>query len=139
MSRELVPIPSRDLDRARLEALPLARGRGSRRAVLPLVRKTSYLYAGTNQPIAIAGYIENRPAAAPTVKQHLAAIRMPFDFLLGELLQRISAASPLFFEKAVVSLLVAMGDGGSELDAGQAVGRSGDDGIDGIIKEQARS
>lgn len=52
-----------------------------------------------------------------------------------ELLERIKAASPAFFERLVVELLVAMGYGGSLRDAGQAVGRSGDGGIDGIIKE----
>lgn len=43
--------------------------------------------------------------------------------------------SPAFFESLVVHLLVAMGYGGSVQDAGKAVGRSGDGGIDGIIKE----
>jgi len=52
-----------------------------------------------------------------------------------ELLQRVKACSPQFFEKLVVDLLVAMGYGGSRRDAGSAVGRSGDGGIDGIIKE----
>ncbi len=52
-----------------------------------------------------------------------------------DLLERISKASPRFFEKLVVDLLVAMGYGGSRKDAGQAIGKSGDDGIDGIIKE----
>ncbi len=52
-----------------------------------------------------------------------------------ELLERISGSSPRFFEKLVVDLLVAMGYGGSRKDAGQAIGKSGDDGIDGIIKE----
>ena len=51
------------------------------------------------------------------------------------LLQRVMSASPEFFERLVVSLLVSMGYGGSFKDAGQAVGRSGDGGIDGIIKE----
>jgi restriction system protein len=44
-------------------------------------------------------------------------------------------SSPTFFEKLVVKLLVKLGYGGSIVDAGQAIGRSGDDGIDGIIKE----
>jgi restriction system protein len=52
-----------------------------------------------------------------------------------ELLEKAKACSPRFFERLVVDLLVAMGYGGSRADAGQAVGRSGDDGIDGIIKE----
>jgi restriction system protein len=53
----------------------------------------------------------------------------------SELLQRVKTASPAFFERLVVDLLVKMGYGGSFRDAGQAVGRSGDGGIDGIIKE----
>lgn len=55
--------------------------------------------------------------------------------LVGELLQTISECSPTFFERLVIDLLVAMGYGGSRREAGQAVGRSGDGGIDGIIKE----
>jgi len=55
--------------------------------------------------------------------------------LAQELLERIGNCSPRFFENLVVDLLVAMGYGGSRKDAGQAVGQSGDDGIDGIIKE----
>jgi restriction system protein len=43
--------------------------------------------------------------------------------------------SPAFFERVVVELLVKMGYGGSRADAGKAIGRSGDGGIDGIIKE----
>ncbi len=52
-----------------------------------------------------------------------------------ELLTRVKAASPAFFEQLVVDLLVAMGYGGSQSDAGKAIGQSGDGGIDGIIKE----
>ena len=55
---------------------------------------------------------------------------------LGEdLLQRVRNVPPEFFEKLVVDLLVTMGYGGSRKDAGQAVGKAGDGGIDGIIKE----
>jgi restriction system protein len=53
----------------------------------------------------------------------------------SEVLQRVKSASPAFFERLVVDLLVKMGYGGSFRDAGQAVGRGGDGGIDGIIKE----
>ena len=52
-----------------------------------------------------------------------------------ELISRVKAASPAFFERLVVQLLVAMGYGGSQADAGKAVGQSGDGGIDGVIKE----
>ncbi len=55
--------------------------------------------------------------------------------LEAELLDQIKAASPAFFERLVIDLLVAMGYGGSRQDAGRAIGRSGDGGIDGIIKE----
>ncbi|MEY3775080.1 MAG: hypothetical protein RLZZ129_1860 [Verrucomicrobiota bacterium] len=52
-----------------------------------------------------------------------------------DLLQRLKTASPHFFERLVVELLVKMGYGGTRKDAGQAIGKSGDEGIDGIIKE----
>jgi len=55
--------------------------------------------------------------------------------LAEELLRELKKASPIFFENVVVELLVKMGYGGSKKDAGQAIGRSGDEGIDGIIKE----
>lgn len=53
----------------------------------------------------------------------------------AELLDQVKSASPEFFERLVVELLVSMGYGGSLKDAGQAIGKSGDEGIDGIIKE----
>lgn len=52
-----------------------------------------------------------------------------------EVLEAVRAASPQFFEKLVVELLVKMGYGGSLADAGEALGRTGDGGIDGVIKE----
>jgi restriction system protein len=55
--------------------------------------------------------------------------------LADELLARLKKSSPSFFERAVVELLVKMGYGGSRSDAGKAIGKSGDGGIDGIIKE----
>lgn len=57
------------------------------------------------------------------------------DGLAAELLERVRGVSPSFFERLVVDLLVQMGYGGSRHDAGQAIGQSGDGGIDGIIKE----
>ncbi len=57
------------------------------------------------------------------------------DELASELLSRLLAGTPEFFERVVVELLVAMGYGGSLEDAGQRIGKSGDGGIDGIIKE----
>lgn len=55
--------------------------------------------------------------------------------LSQELLGIVKQISPRFFERLVVELLISMGYGGSRKDAGQAIGQSGDGGIDGIIKE----
>lgn len=55
--------------------------------------------------------------------------------LSSELLNRVVELSPSFFERLVVELLVKMGYGGSIKDAGKALGKSGDEGIDGTIKE----
>ena len=55
--------------------------------------------------------------------------------LASELLQNVVDLSPTFFERLVVELLVKMGYGGSIKDAGKAIGKSGDEGIDGTIKE----
>lgn len=52
-----------------------------------------------------------------------------------ELLEQVKSATPAFFERIVIDLLIAMGYGGSRRDAGRAIGRSGDGGIDGIINE----
>jgi restriction system protein len=57
------------------------------------------------------------------------------DALATELLDTIKNGTPAAFEKIVVDLLVAMGYGGSVEDAGKVVGKSGDGGIDGIIKQ----
>lgn len=57
------------------------------------------------------------------------------DSLAQEILLQVKSASPSLFEKLVVELLLKMGYGGSRQDAGRAIGRSGDEGIDGIIKE----
>ena len=55
--------------------------------------------------------------------------------LASELLNKVVELPPAFFEKLVVELLVKMGYGGSIKDAGRAMGKSGDEGIDGTIKE----
>lgn len=57
------------------------------------------------------------------------------DELADDLLKRLKQINPAFFERIVVELLVKMGYGGSRADAGKAIGKSGDGGIDGIIKE----
>ena len=63
------------------------------------------------------------------------AYRTLNDALSDELLQTILVSSPTFFEQLVVDLMIAMGYGGSRAEAGKATKATGDDGIDGIIKE----
>lgn len=79
------------------------------------------------------------PAVAPepeTPEEALEAAHLKMRIgLASELLSRVKAASPQFFERLVVELLLRMGYGGSRRDAGQAIGRSGDEGIDGVISE----
>jgi restriction system protein len=55
--------------------------------------------------------------------------------LATELLNRVKSNSPRFFEILVVDLMLALGYGGSRSDAGKLIGKTGDEGIDGIINE----
>lgn len=54
-----------------------------------------------------------------------------------ELIERVRAAPPAFFERLIINLLLRMGFGGSAVDAGRALGRTGDDGVDGVIDQDA--
>jgi site-specific recombinase XerD len=121
MNSELVPIPSREISKAGLERLPAAIGRAGEAAAWRFIefftatirnKNTRAAYADAVgqffswcekhrvhtlpeiSPIVIAAYIENHSDAAPTVKQHLAAIRMLFDFLVtGQIVPMNPAAS----------------------------------------------
>lgn len=75
---------------------------------------------------------QERETPAERLEEAYLALR---ENLATEILSQLKSASALFFEKVVVEVLVKMGYGGSRKDAGQAIGRSGDEGIDGIIKE----
>jgi len=66
-----------------------------------------------------------------------AAHRQIDESLSQELLERIRGAPPEFFERLIVNLLLSMGFGGSVADAGRALRRSGDDGVDGVIDQDA--
>ena len=55
--------------------------------------------------------------------------------LVSELLQQVKNCSPGFFEALVVEVLVKMGYGGTRKDAGEVLGGSGDEGVDGVINE----
>jgi restriction system protein len=88
----------------------------------------------------------DRPSAPARTRVEIEETETPEDAIEGayqslrnglanDLIQQIMGCSPAFFERLVVDLLVRMGYGGSRQDAGQAIGKSGDGGIDGIIKE----
>ena len=55
--------------------------------------------------------------------------------LATELLETLQKVDPKRFEQIVIDLLVTMGYGGNRADAGKAIGKTGDEGIDGVIKE----
>jgi restriction system protein len=79
--------------------------------------------------------VPEEPGAQTPEEDMEAAYQTLRESLATELLDTIKSCSPAFFERLVIDLLVKMGYGGTRKDAGQAVGRSGDGGIDGIIKE----
>lgn len=83
---------------------------------------------------------DDRPQSAPaTDKTPEEVLELTYqnlrESLAQEVLSKVIDQTPAFFERLVVELIVRMGYGGSFKEAGQAIGRSGDEGIDGIIKE----
>lgn len=90
---------------------------------------------GSAEPQTISGSAEPQNA---TPRERLeAAEREIKAALLAELLDRVRALTPEAFEQLIVDLLVKMGYGGSHREAARRLGRSGDGGIDGIIREDA--
>jgi restriction system protein len=53
----------------------------------------------------------------------------------NDILDRLRVSKPAFFERVVVQLLLAMGYGGTLAQAGKAIGKSGDNGVDGVIDQ----
>ena len=78
---------------------------------------------------------ENGDPSLTPLEQVEAGYKELRETLADELLDRVRVMKPKSFEQLVVDVLVAMGYGGSQLDAAQVVGKSGDGGIDGVIKE----
>jgi restriction system protein len=92
---------------------------------------------GTDVP-NVVGEAPTLPLQAETPDELLrSTVKQIETALKKELLDRILAAPPVFFEGLIVSLLLAMGYGGSREEAGRIVGRSGDGGIDGVIDQDA--
>ena len=79
-------------------------------------------------------FVETEPTLPPEERFKLISNETN-TALSAELLERLKSCDPGFFESVVIQLLLKMGYGGSRQEAGQAVGRSGDGGIDGVIAE----
>ncbi|MBI1748613.1 MAG: phage integrase N-terminal SAM-like domain-containing protein [Acidobacteria bacterium] len=129
MGQELVPISHRELSRAGLEKLPATIARVGEKAAWRFIEfftanirnkntRAAYAQAVTRffawceargihelekiHPVLIAAYIEQHPGSPPTVKQHLAAIRMLFDFLVTDQIVPMNPASSVRGPKHVV-------------------------------------
>ena len=80
--------------------------------------------------------IEQEHVASKTPEERIdAAVDEINGNLRGQLLERIAELSPSFFERLVVDLIVAMGYGGNRQTVAQRIGRSNDEGIDGVVNE----
>ena len=64
-----------------------------------------------------------------------AAYQILNDALAQEILEKVKAMPPVFFEQLIVQLMLSLGYGGTMSDAGQTLGKSGDGGVDGVIKQ----
>ena len=87
---------------------------------------------GSARETELPEIITSQETPEESLQRLFASIRSSLE---SELLDSFKAASPTFFEKIVLSLLVEMGYGGTIEDAASTTKRSGDDGIDGVIKE----
>jgi restriction system protein len=81
---------------------------------------------------------EKNKEATQTPEEIMRARHGQLNSTLGEeMLDRIQSGSPAFFERLIVQLLLSMGFGGTATEAGRAIGRSGDDGVDGVVDQDA--
>jgi restriction system protein len=93
-------------------------------------------FHGPQKPTSTPELLESPDSLSETPEELIASgylkLRKQME---SDLLGRVKSCSPEFFERLVVRLITAMGYGGSLLDAGEAIGKSGDGGVDGVIKE----
>lgn len=88
----------------------------------------------TNRPTDICTPLETSTSDTP--EEAMERIYQSYkDTLIGELLEKIQSCSFTFFEQLVVDLMLKLGYGGEHKDAGLTLGRTGDEGIDGVIRE----
>ena len=91
-------------------------------------------YAAFIQQRNFTSHVQVDAELSPEEQLDSAALTL-HQTLADDLLDKLKTVSPSFFERIVVDLLVSMGYGGSVKDAGKTIGKSGDGGVDGIIKE----
>lgn len=92
--------------------------------------------SGETDAVASGTDLLSESSLTPDEQMRRARDRIEVD-LGQDILSKILSSPPEFFEKVVIKLLTAMGYGGSVSDAGRALGRSGDGGVDGVIDEDA--
>lgn len=88
--------------------------------------------AGLSSLETLSADIANKATPDETLRQAHETINAS---LATELLERVRTASPAFFERLIVELLLAMGYGGTTEETGRTIGGKGDDGVDGVIDQ----
>ena len=133
----LIEAPARGVFRITERGLTLLRAQLDRIDLRVLREQPGYLEArGPKQDKEQTNNTQEREEDSQTPEEAIESSSLLLRENLGEdILAKLKSASPSFFERLVVELLVRMGYGGTRKDAGKAIGKSGDEGIDGIIKE----
>lgn len=98
-------------------------------------KMASLQQAGQGSSLAVPETLQSDDDLGSPEDQLTVILSRTREALVIELIEAIKQCEPEFFERLVVRLLLKMGYGGSRQEAGEAVGRSGDGGIDGIINE----
>ena len=83
-----------------------------------------------------ASEVEEEPRAQESPEELIASsFELLNSELAREIVERVHSFTPAFFERLIIDLLVRMGYGGGRVEMGRALGRVGDGGVDGVIKE----
>ena len=134
--------------RARGGATSLSPAVGKQRSLIEQPISTINIWSGSKEFLDFKNRVNEGEAVTTALSpsETLEAVETPDEALrrahgaitgalAAELLDRVRAASPAFFETLIVALLLAMGYGGTSEEAGRAIGQSGDDGVDGVIDQ----
>jgi restriction system protein len=129
--------PSRGVFRAAAAGLELLKTNPSTIDLATLKKYPAFreFYNSSASPLVTGATAAEAPASATPEEQIDAAYGVLNAALKTDLLQRVLGQSSTFFERVIVDLLVAMGYGGSHQDAALRLGKSGDNGVDGVIDE----